>query len=94
MNQTHLKEPEIKTVGVPQETASSSHTDHDDDHHHGHSLNWRDINRVLFVAAAPGPSGSLAAGQVATSQLSVWYALWSAAFRFSTRHMKTSSSGA
>jgi heavy metal translocating P-type ATPase len=54
MNQTHLKEPEIKVVGVPQETASSSHTDHDDDHDHGHALSWRDINRVLFVAAAAG----------------------------------------
>src|ERR1700756_3477200 len=54
MNQTHLKEPEIKMVGVPQEAAPSSHTDHDDDHHHGHTLNWRDINRVLFVAAAAG----------------------------------------
>src|ERR1700751_189040 len=54
MNQTHLKEPEIKMVGVPQEAAPSSHTDHDEDHHHGHTLNWRDINRVLFVAAAAG----------------------------------------
>src|SRR6201997_5641111 len=54
MNQTHLKEPEIKMVGIPQEAAPSSHTDHDDDHHHGHILNWRDINRVLFVAAAAG----------------------------------------
>ena len=54
MNQTHLKEPEIKMVGIPQEAAPSSHTDHDDDHHHGHTLNWRDINRVLFVAAAAG----------------------------------------
>ena len=52
MNQTHLKEPEIKVVGVPQETASPSDTDHDDDHDHGHALRWRDINRVLFVAAA------------------------------------------
>src|SRR5580704_10154465 len=54
MNQTHLKEPEIKVVGVPPETASSSPTDHDDDHDHGHALSWRDINRVLFVAAAAG----------------------------------------
>src|SRR3984957_18832352 len=54
MNQTHLREPESKVVGVPQETASSSHTNHDDDHDHGHALNWLDINRVLFVAAAAG----------------------------------------
>ncbi len=52
MNQTRLKEPEIKVVGVPQETASPSDTDHDDDHDHGHALSWREINRVLFVAAA------------------------------------------
>ena len=54
MNQTHLREPEIKVVGIPQKPASSSHTDHDDDHDHGHALSWRDINRVLFVAAAAG----------------------------------------
>jgi heavy metal translocating P-type ATPase len=62
MNQTHLREPEIKVVGIPQETASSSHTDHDDDHDHGHSLSWRDINRVLFVAAAAGAIWFLGGG--------------------------------
>jgi heavy metal translocating P-type ATPase len=62
MNQTHLKEPEIKVVGVPQETASPSHTDHDDDHDHGHALRWRDINRVLFVAAAAGAVWFLGGG--------------------------------
>src|ERR1700751_4558349 len=62
MNQTHLKEPEIKVVGIPRETASSSHTDHDDDHDHGHSLSWRDINRVLFVAAAGGAIWFLGGG--------------------------------
>ena len=62
MNQTHLKEPEIKVVGIPQETASSSHTDHDDDHDHAHALSWRDINRVLFVAAAAGAIWFLGGG--------------------------------
>ncbi len=62
MNQTHLKEPEIKAVGVPQETASSSQTDLDDDHDHGHALSWRDINRVLFVAAAAGAIWFLGGG--------------------------------
>src|SRR5580692_6380716 len=62
MSQTHLREPEIKVVGIPQETALSSHTDHDDDHDHGHSLSWRDINRVLFVAAAAGASWFLGGG--------------------------------
>src|SRR6202030_4864978 len=62
MNQTHLKEPETKVVGVPLGTASSSHTDHDDDHDHGHALSWRDINRVLFVAAAAGAIWFLGGG--------------------------------
>jgi heavy metal translocating P-type ATPase len=62
MNQTHLREPEIKVVGIPQETASSSHTDHDDDHDHGHALSWRDVNRVLFVAAAAGAIWFLGGG--------------------------------
>ena len=62
MNQTHLREPEIKVVGIPQETASSNHTDHDDDHDHGHALSWRDINRVLFVAAAAGAIWFLGGG--------------------------------
>jgi cation transport ATPase len=30
------------------------HAGHEDDHDHGHAVNWREINRVLFVAAAAG----------------------------------------
>ena len=37
-----------------QKIASPHHPDHEDDHDHGHALNWREINRVLFVAAAAG----------------------------------------
>jgi heavy metal translocating P-type ATPase len=62
MNQTHLRESEIKMVGVPLKTPPSSHTDHDDDHDHGHALSWRDINRVLFVAAAAGAIWFLGGG--------------------------------
>jgi heavy metal translocating P-type ATPase len=32
----------------------SPHTDHEGDHEHDHPLNWREINRALFVAAAAG----------------------------------------
>ena len=64
MNQTHLKQPELKLVGVPQKTASSNHTDHDDDHDHGHALSWRDINRVLFVATAAGAIWFLGGGSI------------------------------
>ena len=47
MNQT-----DIKLAVAPRGDASSSHGDQEDDH--GHALNWREINRVLFVAAAAG----------------------------------------
>ncbi len=53
MNQSHVNEPDReKLLGVNGNKASSHDTGHDDDH--GHSLSWRDINRVLFVAAAAG----------------------------------------
>ena len=53
MNQSHVNEPDReKLLGVKGNKASSHDTGHDDDH--GHSLSWRDINRVLFVAAAAG----------------------------------------
>jgi heavy metal translocating P-type ATPase len=32
----------------------SDHDDHEGGHEHQHALNWREINRVLFVAAAAG----------------------------------------
>jgi heavy metal translocating P-type ATPase len=37
-----------------EEHVSSGHADHDEDHNQGHALNWREISRVLFVAAAGG----------------------------------------
>ncbi len=36
----------------PKKLLSSDHADHEDGHEHEHALNWREINRVLFVAAA------------------------------------------
>jgi len=53
MNQSHVNEPDReKLLGVNGNKASSHDTGHDDDL--GHSLSWREINRVLFVAAAAG----------------------------------------
>ena len=53
MNQTKLQEPDVgKSVGALPESASPSHTEHE--HDHEHALRWREINRVLFVAAAVG----------------------------------------
>ena len=50
MNHTDMKGSEIKLVGPHQ--VSQGGADHQEDHDNGHALNWRDINRVLFVAAA------------------------------------------
>jgi heavy metal translocating P-type ATPase len=52
MDQTQLKEADVKLAAAPQQSAAPSHTEHEDDHEH--ALNWRDISRVLFVAAAAG----------------------------------------
>jgi heavy metal translocating P-type ATPase len=50
MNQSHVNEPDReKLLGDNGNKASSDDASHDD---HRHSLSWRDINRVLFVAAA------------------------------------------
>src|ERR1700683_2730234 len=52
MNQSHVNEPDReRLLGVYRNKASSDDAGHDD---HGHSLSWRDVNRVLFVAAAAG----------------------------------------
>jgi len=42
----------VKSVGAHPEYPSPNHADREDDHDHAHALNWREINRVLFVAAA------------------------------------------
>src|ERR1700691_896429 len=53
MNQSHVNEPDReKVLGASGNKASSDDAGHDEDH--GHSQSWRDINRVLFVAAAAG----------------------------------------
>jgi P-type Cu+ transporter len=52
MTQTQLKGADVKLAAPPQQSAPPSHTEHEDDH--GHALNWRDISRVLIVAAAAG----------------------------------------
>jgi heavy metal translocating P-type ATPase len=49
MTQARLKQSEVEQRIGP---LPSDHTDHKDDHEHGHALHWQDINRVLFVAAA------------------------------------------
>src|SRR3984893_9118322 len=53
MTQAELKQAEAeKYVTAEQRPVSSDHADHEDGHEHEHALNWREINRVLFVAAA------------------------------------------
>src|SRR6202049_4262675 len=41
-----------KLLGMNGNNVPSDHADDVGDHDHGHALNWREINRVLFVAAA------------------------------------------
>jgi Cd2+/Zn2+-exporting ATPase/Cu+-exporting ATPase len=53
MNQSHVNEPDREELlGVNGNKPSSHDAGHDDGH--GHSLSWREVNRVLFVAAAAG----------------------------------------
>jgi cation transport ATPase len=60
MMRTDLKESkELNVIGVEPERASPCHAKHENDHDNGHKLTWRDINRVLFLAAAAGAVGSL-----------------------------------
>ena len=54
MNQANVKESRDKLNGQQQGSVSTNHADHEDEHDHTHALNWRDVNRVLFVAAAAG----------------------------------------
>jgi heavy metal translocating P-type ATPase len=55
MNQIKLQESEtMKSVRAHPENAPPRDAGHEDDHEHGHALNWREINHVLFVAAAAG----------------------------------------
>ncbi len=53
MTQAELKQAEtVRIVDEEEKLASSDHGDHEDGHEHEDGLNWREINRVLFVAAA------------------------------------------
>ena len=55
MTQAELKKAEaVRHVDEAEKHPSSDHADHEDGHEHEHVLNWREINRVLFVAAAAG----------------------------------------
>lgn len=53
MSQDQLKQDEaVGDADEAEKRPSSDHPDHEDGHEHEHSLNWREISRVLFVAAA------------------------------------------
>ena len=53
MNQAQLKQAEVAgNVEEMEELQSSDRPSPEDSHEHEHLLNWREINRVLFVAAA------------------------------------------
>jgi|HubBroStandDraft_6_1064221.scaffolds.fasta_scaffold07212_5 heavy metal translocating P-type ATPase len=55
MNQTNPKESHaVNVVQAHPENASAHGPQREDDQDHGHALAWREINRVLFVAAAAG----------------------------------------
>src|SRR3984893_18701477 len=41
-----------KLLGISENNVPFDHAADEDDHDHGHALNWREVNRVLFVAAA------------------------------------------
>jgi heavy metal translocating P-type ATPase len=53
MNQAQLKQREVAANVEPlRELESSNRSSPEDSHEHEHVLSWREINRVLFVAAA------------------------------------------
>jgi cation transport ATPase len=55
MTQAELKQAEaVRNAGEAKKLPSSDHADHEDGREHEHALNWWEINRVLFVAAAAG----------------------------------------
>src|ERR1700674_1941940 len=64
MKQAELKQAEAeKYVTAEQRPVSSDHADHEDGHEHEHALNWREINRVLFVASAAAAIWFLGGGR-------------------------------
>jgi heavy metal translocating P-type ATPase len=55
MNETNLNRPQAVKISVAhREEAPANHGHHEDDHGQGNAVSWREINRVLFVAAAAG----------------------------------------
>jgi heavy metal translocating P-type ATPase len=53
MTHVELKKAEaIRNADEEEKLASPDRDDHEKDHEHEHALSWREINRVLFVAAA------------------------------------------
>ena len=55
MNQRNLNESHaVKIVEEHPENASLHRTEQEDDQNRGHTLSWREINRVLFIATAAG----------------------------------------
>ena len=52
MTQAELKQAEAVRNAAEAQKLPLDHVDHEDGHEHEHALNWREINRVLFVAAA------------------------------------------
>jgi|HubBroStandDraft_2_1064218.scaffolds.fasta_scaffold01253_3 heavy metal translocating P-type ATPase len=55
MTQAELKRAEaVKNADETDKLRSLGHDDHEDGHEHEHALNWREVSRVLFVAAAAG----------------------------------------
>src|ERR1700683_1355824 len=53
MTQAQLKEAEaVRHADETEKRPSPDQAEHEDGHEHEHALNWREINRVLFVAAA------------------------------------------
>jgi heavy metal translocating P-type ATPase len=55
MDQTNLNESTAaKLIGTHSQNSSTDHDHSEDEHEHEHAVSWREINRVLFVAAAAG----------------------------------------
>jgi heavy metal translocating P-type ATPase len=53
MTQAELKQAEaVRKADEEKKLVSADRDDHEEGHEHEHALNWREINRVLFVAAA------------------------------------------
>jgi heavy metal translocating P-type ATPase len=53
MSQPQLTQTETaRQPDEHEELVPVGHDGHEDEHDHGHAVNWREINRVLFVAAA------------------------------------------